>query len=121
MNDLFTDFGELFSKLPAWLVVLLTLTLLGVAWKKFNLPNGRWLFLVKIVLGMVSYPFLMWGPDVFKEHYNPAPVLIFQGLLIGICSLVFAEGIIAKLKQRFPSLPISENSEPPQTAKPKEP
>lgn len=118
--DFLSDITELLKKIPlqAWLL-LIGLVILGLAWQKSKLPNA-WIFPVKMLIGTAGYPFLMNGPEAAQQHWNPIATLAFEGAGIALVSYVFAESIVAKIKQRFPSIQFPDNGTPPQTDKPKE-
>lgn len=107
--DTLNDAEELVAKAPSWFWMVLGLVLMGVAWKKSALPN-RWLPVVNLLVGGIVYPIIAYRPSLDQKFYHPVTTLVLIGLLIGLLAEVAHEGIVAKLKARFPWLAWPEDS-----------
>ena len=102
--DFLNDIVKQVQGAPAWLQLAAAMILFALVWKKTTLPN-KYLPFVNIILPTVVYPFLVNGAEEVSPHIrNVMFGLAFQGFLIGCGVEVFHDGIVAKLKARFPGL-----------------
>ena len=109
------------KNVPDWVLIMVGLTVLGIYWKKSQLPN-RALKYLNLILPTVAYPILHYSaPEAAQQYWNPWLVLGVHGLGIGLLSEFCHEGIVAKLKIIFPSLKFpaeNEETKPDEPAKP---
>jgi len=118
--EILNDAADQVMKSPAWVLILGALTLLSLVWKKSHLPN-RYLILANLAVSS-GYCFLSWEAESYRRFYNPHTMVVFHAFVLFLVNEIFHEGIMTKLKARFPNVKWPDGPEvPPPEAPPSKP